>query len=731
MSRYVFAAAAALFAGLLLILALSLAQRDARISDTLQVDAVPNYAEQVVAPISVNKAALEDEASLVAPRIESVSAGLEAQLASHTAPVAYEDPQAPPRFDASRILTKRPLDSVPSTPLLSPNGSRSAPPRLPVPKEPSDLGVPPPPPLNPPSFLGVPAPALPKSEPLSESVAEEPKPLGLDSSRSGLDAPRIPPMEKPISSPFAPPPAMATLGAPQAAPAGNALTTDLPAMPEPPRMEERKPFAPPTTNASGDSAPKSARGTWSMSSGSPGSRQFDGSQNPSLEILKRAPAEVQVGIPATFTAIVRNVGNATAFDVEVFDTVPRGAKLVRTLPQAEMAGADALVWKLGELAAGHETTISMELIPESEGELGSVASVKFAAQASVRTMSTLPKLTVKQWAPGEILGGDTIKVWIEVANVGTGTAKDVELQEDVPTAFRHVSGTRSLGLKVGDLAPGESQRYEIDLTAVEAAKVTNIVRATARNAATNESSQPMEIRAPKLHLQLNGPRIRYLERPAPFEAVIENVGTAVARDLYIVAYLPRGLHFSSANNEGTYLPEQHAIAWNLAELAAGTRATTEFTVLPVEEGKSAVRMTSDAEGLGVESIQRDVQVEGQSELTFDIDDDHDPIETGGVTTYTVQLTNIGTRPDQNVALSVEIPDGSSVEQIESPMKYRVQGRTVVFDPYPALPPKDRAVAKVRVRHSREGTQVFRASIQSALRPVPVIKEESTKVYIDR
>ena len=72
MSRYVFAAAAALFAGLLLILALSLAQRDARISDTLQVDAVPNYAEQVVAPISVNKAALEDEASLVAPRIESV-----------------------------------------------------------------------------------------------------------------------------------------------------------------------------------------------------------------------------------------------------------------------------------------------------------------------------------------------------------------------------------------------------------------------------------------------------------------------------------------------------------------------------------------------------------------------------------------------------------------------------------------------------------------------------------
>lgn len=468
-----------------------------------------------------------------------------------------------------------------------------------------------------------------------------------------------------------------------------------------------------------------------MSSGSPGSRQFDGSQNPSLEIIKRAPLEVQVGIPATFTAIVRNIGNATAFDVEVFDTVPRGAKLVRTLPQAEISSNNGLVWKLGELVAGQETTISMELIPETEGEIGSVASVKFAAQASVRTMSTLPKLSLKQWAPTEILGGDTITIGIEISNVGTGTAKNVELEENVPAAFHHASGARSLGLEVGDLAPGESQRYEIELTAVEAAKVANVVRAIASNAAMGESSQPIEIRAPKLQLQLNGPRIRYLERPAPFEAVIENVGTAVARDLYIVAYLPRGLHFSSANNEGTYLPDQHAIAWNLAELAAGTRAKTEFMVLPVEEGKSVVRMTTDAEGLGVESLERDVQVEGQSELTFDIDDDHDPIETNGVTTYTVNLTNIGTRPDQNVVLSVEIPDGSALEQVESTVKYRVQSRSIVFEPYPILPSKERTVAKIRVRHGREGTHVFRASVQSALRPVPVIKEESTQVYIDR
>ncbi|MCU0713607.1 MAG: hypothetical protein MUC43_16235, partial [Pirellula sp.] len=71
-----------------------------------------------------------------------------------------------------------------------------------------------------------------------------------------------------------------------------------------------------------------------FTSPSPGVRQLEGAQNPNIEIQKRAPAEVQVGLPATVTLLVRNVGNATAFDVRVSDSVPQGAKLTRTSPEA-------------------------------------------------------------------------------------------------------------------------------------------------------------------------------------------------------------------------------------------------------------------------------------------------------------------------------------------------------------------------------------------------------------
>jgi uncharacterized repeat protein (TIGR01451 family) len=468
-----------------------------------------------------------------------------------------------------------------------------------------------------------------------------------------------------------------------------------------------------------------------MATPTPGSRQFDGSQNPSLEIHKRAPQEVQVGVSATFTAVVRNVGNSTAFDVQVTDAIPKGCRFVRAFPEAQKIGNDGLAWNLGELAAGQEATISMELVPETEGEIGSVASVKFAAQASVRTISTQPRLSIKQTAVAEMLGGDSATIIIDVTNTGTGVARDVRLEEDVPSVFRHITGASALQQDVGDLAPGESLRFEIELMALTAGKVSNVVRATSANCAAAESAYPIEVKAPKLQLQIVGPKLRHLERPAPYEAVIENTGTATAKDLYITARLPRGMNFISASNEGTYLPDQHSVAWNLMELSPGTKAKTEMVLLPVEEGRFSIAMSTDGDGVRADPTEREVIVEGQSELTFEIDDDNDPIEVAGMTTYSIRINNIGTRPDAQVRLVVEAPEGAVLEQVNSPMKYEVNGRQVIFAPIPSLASKQQVVVKVGVKHSREGTQVLRASLQSQLRAVPVIKDESTQVYRDQ
>ena len=778
MSRYAFIAAATLFTGLLVVLTMAIAQRDSRVSRTISDLDANTYSAVLAKPIVVSSDALGPDGGLapsLPPRValpeipsefpsempmppevsgpnrpgapdaflvtepfvpapfvsgeptvagpptdpyepsirtdsihsDSIDEAASVALASGQVPA---NPVAePPKFDASRIVAPKPRsDSVPT--LLPPGGMppTAMPPSVALPP----IGLPPLPELA--------APAAPFSAP-----AASPPSLGTPAPLSPAPLSPAPRATAPLS------PAPATLP--------NTFVSPAPVLPETaPQPMASQPMAlqsPVPESLAPSMDPPSLTGRqapgWAMSTSTPGSRQFEGSQNPSLEIHKRAPAEVQVGVPTSFTAVVRNVGNATAFDVQVTDAIPKGARLVRTFPESQRVGNDGLAWNLGELAAGQEATISMEIVPETEGELGSVASVKFAAQASVRTISTQPRLTVKQTAVAEMLGGDSATILIDVMNTGTGVARDVRLEEDVPKVFRHVSGASALQHDVGDLAPGESLRFEIELMALEAGKVSNVVRATSANSAMAESSYPIEVKAPKLQLQIVGPKLRHLERPAPYEAVIENSGTAGAKDLYLTARLPRGMNFISASNEGTYLPDQHSVVWNLMELAAGTKAKTELVLLPVEEGRFAIAMTTDAEGVRADPTEREVLVEGQSELTFEIDDDNDPIEVAGMTTYSIRINNIGTRPDTEVRLAVEAPEGTTIEQVSSPMKYQVSGRQVIFAAIPSLASKQQVVVKVGVKHAREGTQVLRASLQSQLRAVPVIKDESTQVYRDQ
>ena len=54
------------------------------------------------------------------------------------------------------------------------------------------------------------------------------------------------------------------------------------------------------------------------------------------------------------------------------------------------AGEGELVWALGTLDPGGQARVTMEVMPQEEGEIGSVASVSFRADASIRSLATKP-----------------------------------------------------------------------------------------------------------------------------------------------------------------------------------------------------------------------------------------------------------------------------------------------------------------------------------------------------
>lgn len=459
----------------------------------------------------------------------------------------------------------------------------------------------------------------------------------------------------------------------------------------------------------------------------PGDRRLEGRQSPSIAIQKRAPEEVKVGKPASFVIQIQNVGGVEALGVQVHDRVPAGMRLIEASPQPQQHG-DVLIWQLGALEPGGERTVSMQLVPEQEGELGSVARVTFEAAAAVRTISTRPALQITQRAPERVLIGQQLEIELEVSNPGTGAATGVIMQEDVPEGLEHPKG-RQLDNLIGTLGPGEVRRQILRLRAVAPGMVENHIRLVGDDGLTAEHRINVEVIAPELAVELDGPSRRFLERQATYHINLANLGAAEATNVEIVAYLDRGFTFVGTEYQGQYDPSRHAVYWSLAELPPEGRGSVPLTLLPIEQGERAIRLEARGDLNVLARHEKKVNIDALAELTFSITDDADPIEVGSIATYEIQLTNRGSGDDGDVVLKLQLPPG--LELVSSDNDASTDGRgLVVFAPQSVMAARSEVVHRVRVKGVTPGTHVVKAIVSSREAPVEVTKEESTTVYAD-
>ncbi|MEM8667826.1 MAG: hypothetical protein AAGG48_09945 [Planctomycetota bacterium] len=460
----------------------------------------------------------------------------------------------------------------------------------------------------------------------------------------------------------------------------------------------------------------------------PGERRLEGAQTPSVIIQKRAPAEVKVGKPAAFVIQVQNVGSVEALNVQVHDRIPAGMRLVDASPNPVQQGG-LLVWQLGAMPAGDERTLTMQLVPEQEGELGSVARVSFEAAASVRTVATRPELRVSQRAPETVLIGQQLEIELEVSNPGSGEATGVVLQEDVPEGLDHPKG-RKLDNALGNLAPGEIRKQVLRLRAVAPGVIQNTIRLSGDDGLAAEHTVSVQVVAPDLRVELKGPNKRYLERQTTYQLDVANAGTADATNVELSVQLARGFTFVSTDFEGQYDPSRHAVFWSLAQLPAGQSGSVPLTLLPVEEGEQAIVIDARAD-LGVTAhSERKMSVEGFAELNFEITNPGGPIEVGAETVYQVRVTNKGSKPDTNIRVQLQLPQG--LELISADSEAGTDGRGLIaFQPRASLAPGEELSYKLRLRGTGPGTHLVKAVVVSDQNTVPVTKEESSKVYTDQ
>jgi len=550
-------------------------------------------------------------------------------------------------------------------------------------------------------------------------------------------------------SPFAaaPAPPLPSAGVPPAIPdhpTARPVFSDPPA-PSPPKVRGATAAVPyaaappmvPGLNA-GSPAPAAAgrSGPAAIGQGRPGPMQLEGIQAPQLAVEKRGPREVQVGKPARYEILVRNVGSATAHDVTLRDAIPFGTALVTTAPPASPAVAAAagtdgeLVWALGTLDPGGQARVIMEVMPQEEGEIGSVASVSFRADASIRSRSTKPALKIEATEAKPVLIGRDTQLTITVSNPGSGVATGVVLEGFLPENVSHRAGSE-LEFDVGQLRPGESRTIDLVLgtrgPGVQAARFA----ARADGGVEAQHTTKLEVTAPTLELAVDMPLRRFLQRPATCTISMVNAGTAPARAVELAAQLPPGMKFVRANNAGWHDDRTHRVLWNLEELPPGETGTVEVVVMPIALGPQKIMAAArSADGLA-DQVAHVCEVEGLAAVSFEVADSEDPIEVGGVTEYVVRVGNQGTKPATGVRVTASLLGDLEPVEAQGPAGHRLENRAVVFEPLVKLAPSEEAVFRIRARGRRAGDQRVQVQVVSEDHAAPITKEEITRVYDDR
>jgi uncharacterized repeat protein (TIGR01451 family) len=668
-----------------------------------------------------------------------------------------EEPPADPAGRSTGPADQDPIDAEPAAviPIVSPPAEPAAEPGLEPPAEP---GL---------------EPALPPAE--FDAAANEPEPSAREPAFSEPASPPAEP-ESPITGgppeamPFAPaarspaaaspvrPPAPLDTGDepraiaapprdPRAAdaaapPAAQPWPAAIPVGLPPPPFATAPLIGPPQPLAAAESTPPSAAPSPPPAAeppagiegqGVPGPIQLEGVQTPQLTVEKRGPKEIQVGQPARFEILVRNVGSATAHEVTLRDEVPRGTSLIATTPPAAPAdgGAPAeLVWLLGDLPPGEETRVLVELMPEAEGEVGSVASVSFRADATLRARATKPALAIDCPPPEPVRIGGDVEVTLTISNPGSGTATGIVLEAFLPETVSHRAGPE-LEFDVGQLRPGESKTIDLVLGTRSPGRAPARFVARADGGIEIDQPLPIPVTAPTLEVAIEMPARRFLQRPATCTISMVNAGTASARAVELAAQLPPGMKFVRANHAGWHDERTHRVLWNLEELPPGETGTVEVVVMPVQAGGQ--RLTAAARSTDGPSDQaiHVCQVEGLAALAFHVADSEDPIEVDGVTEYVIRVSNEGTKAASGVRLAATLLGDLEPVEAQGPGRHRVENAAVEFEPLAKLGPGEDAVYKIRARGRRAGHQRVQVQLVSDDQPTPITKEEVTSVYDDR
>jgi len=459
-----------------------------------------------------------------------------------------------------------------------------------------------------------------------------------------------------------------------------------------------------------------------------------GSQKPQLKIEKRAPRNAVVGKPLIYNILVTNTGQSMASQVVVKDRIPKGTRLTGTIPRAELSDKQ-LSWKMGTLKPGEQRKISVRVIPITEGDIGSVATVNFVAEVAAETKIVVPKLSLDVSGPREVETGGRVTVRYKVSNDGTVDSRGVVVRSIIPAGLQHPAG-RDLEYEIGTIAAGQSRELSLTLSAITPGTSTYHVVVTSADGAPVESKARLNVVGSQLAVTRSGPERPKLRATASFVNTVKNKSQRPAYGITLLEVVPEGFEFVGATGGGQYNAARRTIAWRIDHLPAhksvrfGVKLVPQIagaktsTLTATERGGQRVQVSSIAKIDSAAPANSVAQVNGVIAVGLDVPPLPGPVNVG--TRFTVRLiaNNRGTIPGRNVKLNLEIPPELELLGVRGPSPFARTASGATIGPIGEIGPQARVAFDVTFRARAPGEARLKLVIGADHMQRPLTREES-------
>ena len=447
---------------------------------------------------------------------------------------------------------------------------------------------------------------------------------------------------------------------------------------------------------------------------------------PSIRVDTLGPQTVTLGDEATYRILITNQSEVEAEGLAITVSVPGIVNVLSadstdgqaSIDKSSVGGA-RVVLNVKRLAGGADASLTLRLLPQSNEafELATNWSLQPpASSARIDVLQPLLKLNIS--GVKELVYGDTDVYTIELANPGTGDAKNVSIQVAM-------GNDTSDKLVVGTVPAGTRKSFDVEVTAQQVGVMQIVASASGDNNLQARGAHEIMVKRADLKLQAVGPGLQYAGTVGDYAVRISNAGDATAEDVQAKVQLPVGVRYARGLDNARQ--EGDSLIWQVGDMAPGTHEDYRFQCELTTNGDMPFQFGATSTG-GLKANGNVVtKVEAIADLKLTVNDPKGPVPVGEEVTYEIHITNRGTQAAREVSVVAQFSDG--IEPVTADgMKAEIAAGQVVFTPITQIAPEDTVKLTVKARATASGNHVFRASVQCSDPETRLVAEDTTRYY---